>query len=116
MMSMSQVSGISGTFLCDHLINHNKKKYLTNVILLGFFFVASIFVFLFDEKLDRHEHEKDAKEKELSTLKDDHKKVMGRYAHSKEGCSSDILPGCPGQCSGISACQPYRLCDNPRQC
>ena len=27
---------------------------------------------------------KDAKEKELSTLKDDHKKVMGRYAHSKE--------------------------------
>ena len=27
---------------------------------------------------------KDAKEKELSTLKDEHKKVMGRYAHSKE--------------------------------
>lgn len=27
---------------------------------------------------------KDAKEKELSSLKDEHKKVMGRYAHSKE--------------------------------
>ena len=27
---------------------------------------------------------KDAKEKKLSTLKDEHKKVMGRYAHSKE--------------------------------
>jgi hypothetical protein len=27
---------------------------------------------------------KDAKEKELSNLKDEHKKVMGRYAHSKE--------------------------------
>ena len=73
MMSMSQVSGISGTFLCDHLINHNKKKYLTNVILLGFFFVSSIFVFLFDEKLDRHEHEKDAKEKDSKKIIEDNK-------------------------------------------
>ena len=56
MMSMSQISGIAGTFLCDHLINHQeKKKYLSNIVLLGFFVIACIFVFLFDEKLDRHE-------------------------------------------------------------
>ena len=62
MMSMSQVSGIAGTFLCDYLINHKKKKkYLTNVVMLGFFVVASIFVFLFDEKLDRHEAEAESK-------------------------------------------------------
>ena len=62
MMSMSQFSGIGGTFLCDYLINHKQNmKYLTNVVLLGFFVIASIFVFLFDEKLDRHEAEKETK-------------------------------------------------------
>jgi hypothetical protein len=56
MMSMSQISGIGGTFLCDYLINHKEqKKYLSNIVLLGFFVIACIFVFLFDEKLDRHE-------------------------------------------------------------
>lgn len=56
MMTMSQLSGIGGTFLCDHFINNYKeKRWISNVILLGFFVIACIFVFLFDEKLDRNE-------------------------------------------------------------
>jgi len=58
MMSMSQISGIGGTFLCDYFISHKKEKpWISNVILLGFFFVSCVFVFLFDEKLDRQEIE-----------------------------------------------------------
>ena len=46
MMTMSQLSGIGGTFLCDHFINHNEDKpWISNVILLGFFAVSCIFVF-----------------------------------------------------------------------
>ena len=41
MMTMSQLSGIGGTFLCDYFINHKEDKP----------------VFLFDEKLDRQEIE-----------------------------------------------------------
>ena len=56
MMTMSQLSGIGGTFLCDHFIQHyEKKKWISNVILLAFFVIACIFVFLFDEKLVRSE-------------------------------------------------------------
>lgn len=56
MMTMSQLSGIGGTFLCDHFINNYKEqRWISNVILLGFFVIACIFVFLFDEKLDRNE-------------------------------------------------------------
>ena len=65
MMTMSQLSGIGGTFLCDHFINHNKDKpWISNVILLGFFAISCIFVFLFDEKLDRQEVDKAGREKE----------------------------------------------------
>ena len=39
-------------------------KYLTNVVLLGFFVCASVFVLLFDEKLDREEIEKAGREAE----------------------------------------------------
>lgn len=56
MMTMSQLSGIGGTFLCDHFINNYRdQRWINNVILLGFFVIACIFVFLFDEKLDRNE-------------------------------------------------------------
>ena len=55
MMSMSQFSGIGGTFLCDWMINNLKKKYLTNLLLLGFFFISIIFILLFKEKLKRQE-------------------------------------------------------------
>ena len=34
-----------------------KKPWISNVILLGFFAISCIFVFLFDEKLDRQEIE-----------------------------------------------------------
>ena len=70
MMSMSQISGIAGTFLCDHLINkYDTKKYLSNVVLLGFFVIACIFVCLFDEKLDRHEIDVQGR-KEINEMKE----------------------------------------------
>ena len=54
MMTMSQLSGIGGTFLCDHFIqNYYDKRWISNVILLLFFIIACIFVFLLDEKLAR---------------------------------------------------------------
>ena len=57
--------GIGGTFLCDYFINKNDDKpWISNVILLGFFAVSCIFVFLFDEKLDRQEIDKAGREKE----------------------------------------------------
>ena len=63
MMTMSQISGIAGTFGCDALINnYPDKKYATNVVLLGFFVIACVFVFLLDEKLARNEV--DSKENE----------------------------------------------------
>ena len=65
MMTMSQLSGIGGTFFCDHFIQNNENKpWISNVILLGFFAVSCIFVFLFDEKLDRQEIDKAGREKE----------------------------------------------------
>ena len=65
MMTMSQLSGIGGTFLCDHFISKKKDKpWISNVILLGFFAASCIFVFLFDEKLDRQEMEQAGREKE----------------------------------------------------
>ena len=69
MMSASQISGIAGTFLCDWLINTYSLKYLTNIVLLGFFVFACVFVMLFDEKLDREEIEKAGREAEKKTKK-----------------------------------------------
>ena len=55
---MPQTFAIAGTFLCDHFISHIKdKKWITNVFLLYLFVISIIFVFLFDEKLDRQEIE-----------------------------------------------------------
>jgi len=62
MMSVSQISGIAGTFLCDYFISdYPEKKWISNLIMSLFFVIACIFVFLFDEKLDRHEIDKNAK-------------------------------------------------------
>ena len=56
MISASQISGIAGTFLCDYFINnYQEKKWISNLILSLFFVVGCIFVFLFDDRLDRHE-------------------------------------------------------------
>ena len=56
MMSASQISGIGGTFLCDYFIsNYPEKKWITNLIMSLILCIACIFVFLFDDKLDRHE-------------------------------------------------------------
>ena len=67
MMSMSQICGIGGTFLCDYFINDfSDKKWISNLIMSIFFILACIFVFLFDEKLDRYEIDK-AQNKENNT-------------------------------------------------
>ena len=65
MLSMSQICGIGGTFLCDYFINeYPEKKWITNFIMSLFFIFACVFVFLFDEKLDRYEIDKSNKEEE----------------------------------------------------
>lgn len=71
MMSMSQISGIVGTFGCDALMfDYKEQKWASNVLLLCFFVVASIFVFLFDEKLARNEIDLcGMKKEELSNVK-----------------------------------------------
>ena len=57
--SMPQLSGIGGTFLLDQFISNVKdKKWISNVILLGFFALSCVCVFLIDDKLVRHEIEK----------------------------------------------------------
>ena len=74
MMTMSQLSGIGGTFLCDHFINHNEDKpWISNVILLGFFAISCIFVFLFDEKLNRQEVDKAGRVKEEDKKNEENK-------------------------------------------
>ena len=75
MMTMSQISGIGGTFLCQHFLdNYVSKPWISNVILLGFFVVACIFVFLFDEKLERQEVEQAGRKKEEIQKKDENNK------------------------------------------
>ena len=75
MMTMSQISGIGGTFLCQHFLdNYVSKPWISNVILLGFFVVACIFVFLFDEKLERQEVEQAGRKKEELQKKDENNK------------------------------------------
>ena len=72
MMTMSQLSGIGGTFLCDYFINKNDDKpWISNVILLGFFAISCIFVFLFDEKLNRQEIDKAGRDKEDNKKNDE---------------------------------------------
>jgi FLVCR family feline leukemia virus subgroup C receptor-related protein len=56
MMVMTQLFGIIGTFLFDHLIKNNKEKpWISNLISLIFFVISTIFTFLFDKKLKRSE-------------------------------------------------------------
>ena len=46
MASTPQLLSIGLTFLCDHFINHNNKKWISNVILLILIALSIIFVFL----------------------------------------------------------------------
>ena len=75
MASTPQILAIGLTFLCDYFINHNDKKWISNVILLILMVVSIIFVCLLDEKLDRQEVEKagrleEKKEKEKNNIKE----------------------------------------------
>lgn len=70
MMSMSQISGIVGTFACDALINnYEDKQFGSNVLLIGFFIIGSIFMFFLDEKLARAEIDEGVKIMETETRK-----------------------------------------------
>ena len=64
MASCPQILAIALTFLCDYFINHNDKKWISNVILLILISISIIFVCLLDEKLDRDEAGKKEIEKE----------------------------------------------------
>lgn len=71
---MPQTFAIAGTFLCDHFISHIKdKKWITNVFLLCLFVISIIFVFLFDEKLDRQEIEQAGRLKDKDEKNEDKK-------------------------------------------
>ncbi len=66
MMTSSHIAGIGGTFLCDYFISeYPEKKWITNLIMCIFFGIACVFVFLFDEKLDRHEIDKNMKSADI---------------------------------------------------
>lgn len=57
-MSMSQISGIGGIFLCEDVMKrYPDKKYLVNIIMILFFLMAFIFSFFLDDTLDRNEIE-----------------------------------------------------------
>ena len=65
MSTMPQLSGIAGTFLCDHFISNVKdKRWISNVILLCFLVLSILFVSLLDDKLEREEIEKAGRLKE----------------------------------------------------
>lgn len=64
MMSVSQISGIAGTFACDALILHYPNlKFLTNIVLLIFFLIATIVVFFLDDRLARNEKDTEVLDK-----------------------------------------------------
>ena len=46
---------------CHFISNEKEKKWISNVILLGFFVFSCVFVFLLDDKLVRNEVENNAK-------------------------------------------------------
>ena len=72
MATMPQTFAIAGTFLCDHFISNVKdKKWISNVFLLCLFVISIIFVFLFDEKLDRQEIEKAGRIKDKDEKSED---------------------------------------------
>ena len=76
MASMPQVASIGVAFLCDHFISHVRdKKWISNVILLAFFAASCIFVFLLDEKLNRHEIENSGRIKDKNNENQEKKKL-----------------------------------------
>ena len=87
MMTMSQISGIAGTFGCDALINdYEDAKYASNVVLLIFFVIACVFVFLFDEKLERYEVDKAGMKKEIGDGKEN--TLPKEEGNNKEGTNT----------------------------
>ena len=68
MSTAPQLLAIALIFVCDHFINHNSKRWISNVILLIILLVLSVvFVSLLDEKLDRQEVEQTGRLKEAES-------------------------------------------------
>ena len=80
MATMPQTFAIAGTFLCDHFIsNVEDKKWISNIFLLCLFVISIIFVFLFDEKLDRQEIEQAGRLKDIDKdAKSEDKKIAAQ--------------------------------------
>ena len=64
MATTPQILAIGLTFLCDYFINHNDKKWISNVILVILLGLSIIFCCLLDEKLDRQVVEQTGRLKE----------------------------------------------------
>ena len=61
-MSMAHLCGLISFYLFDHFLSDiENKSWLTNVIILVFFFIALIFIFISDEQLIRDEIEKEGR-------------------------------------------------------
>ena len=68
MASTPQLLAIGLTFLCEHFIDHNSKRWISNVILLILISLSIIFVILLDEKLQRNEIEQLGRMKEKNMI------------------------------------------------
>ena len=61
-ISMAHLCGLISFYLFDHFLSDiEDKSWLTNVIILVFFFIALIFIFISDEQLIRDEIEKEGR-------------------------------------------------------
>ena len=75
-MTISQLCGIGGAYLFDHLIkNKNDKTWIINVILLIFFVISFFFTLLLDNKLYRYEIDKSKNEEESNQIEDNKNSV-----------------------------------------
>ena len=73
MASTPQILAIGLTFLCDHFINHNSKKWISNVILLILLALSIIFVCLLNGELGRDKIEKEGRLKEKNEQANENK-------------------------------------------
>ena len=76
MASTPQLLSIGLTFLCDHFINHNSKKWISNVILLILLALSIIFVCLLNGELGRDKIEKEGRLKEKNEKESANKNIQ----------------------------------------
>ena len=72
MMTMANLCGIFGTYLFDHFINNNNTKpWISNVIIVVFFWISFVFIIFLKEKLIRYDIDKEGRIIKKEDLKDD---------------------------------------------